>query len=255
MAGAILDAREAAQRDPQIRMDIIGAAYYPADCHLSPSALMVALQQRLEAEGVALCWNTEVRDWKLDGRRLRAAVTSGGGEIEGDEWVLCGGSWSPALARALRLSLPMQAGKGYSVALPEPRHQPSVPAILSEARVAVTPMGKSLRFAGTMEIAGLNTDVNPARVRGILKAIPAYYPDFTADDFAGVQAWAGLRPCSPDGLPYVGRTARYDNLCIATGHAMLGLSLGPITGKLIAQTVAGETPQFTSALLNPDRYG
>jgi D-amino-acid dehydrogenase len=203
----------------------------------------------------------------LDGKRVRAAVTvpskplagknagNGTEEIEADEWVLCGGSWSPVTASKLKLSLPMQAGKGYSLTMAKTAKSPSIPAILGEARVAVTPMGDSLRFAGTMEVAGLNTDVNPSRVRGILKSIPKYYPEFSASDFEGIQPWVGLRPCSPDGLPYVGRTQRYDNLCIATGHAMMGLSLGPITGQLISQTVSGEKPALMSALLDPDRYG
>jgi D-amino-acid dehydrogenase len=148
----------------------------------------------------------------------------------------------------------MQAGKGYSLTLDKPHSQLDIPAILVERRVAITPMGDKLRFAGTMEIAGLNTDINPARIRGILKSVPMYFPDFSEKDFKDIQPWVGLRPCTPDGLPYVGRTKKFDNLCIATGHAMMGLSLGPITGKLIAQAISGETPQISSALLNPDRY-
>ena len=254
MPAEVLDARQVAQRDPNIRMEIVGGAFYPHDCHLSPSRLMAALQRKLPALGVELKWKTELREWIIDGKTVRGARLSSGAEIEADEWVLCGGSWSPQLARQLKLSLPMQAGKGYSVTLPQPRHSPSLPSILSEARVAVTPMGKTLRFAGTMEIAGLDTKVNPRRVQGILKAIPQYYPDFQAQDFEGVQAWAGLRPCSPDGLPYVGRTARYRNLSVATGHAMMGLSLGPVTGQLIAQVLAGRESEISTELLNPDRY-
>lgn len=258
MPAEILDARGASQIDPAIRMDIVGAAYYPKDCHLSPSKFMVGLQRELESGGATLRWNTEICEWKVADAKVRAAVlVSVNGvreEIEADEWVLCGGSWSPEMARGLRLSLPMQAGKGYSLTLPAPKHKPTVPSILGEARVAVTPMGQTLRFAGTMEIAGLNTQVNPRRVNGILKAIPHYYPDFTAADFEGIKAWAGLRPCSPDGLPYVGRVGHYNNLCVATGHAMMGLSLGPITGKLIEQAVSGQKSQFSTTLLNPDRY-
>ena len=88
-------------------------------------------------------------------------------------------------------------------------------------------MGGALRFAGTMEIAGLNEDINPVRVRGIIAAAPKYYPEFEPSDFDGVAPWRGLRPCSPDGMPYVGRTAKCANLSIATGHAMMGMSLGP----------------------------
>jgi D-amino-acid dehydrogenase len=115
-------------------------------------------------------------------------------------------------------------------------------------------MGSALRIGGTMEIAGLNEDINPVRVRGIIKSALQYFPAFKESDFDGVQPWRGLRPCSPDGLPYVGRTAKFANLSVATGHAMMGLSLGPITGKLMAQILSGETPSINLALLNPDRY-
>ena len=149
----------------------------------------------------------------------------------------------------------MQAGKGYSLTLTKPRELPQLCSIFTEARVAVTPMGGTLRFGGTMEIAGLNEDINPVRVQGIIKAVSKYFPQFTSDDFAGIQPWRGLRPCSPDGLPYLGRTTKYSNLTLATGHAMMGLSLGPITGKLVSEIVAGERPSIDLSLLNPDRYG
>src|SRR5213078_1578073 len=177
------------------------------------------------------------------------------GEFSADEFVLCCGAWSPVVARDLRLNLPMQAGKGYSLTLSKPRQLPQVCAIFTEARVAATPMGNTLRFGGTMELAGVNEEINPVRVQGIIKSVPKYYPDFTPQDFEGIQPWRGLRPCSPDGLPYVGRTARYSNLCLATGHAMMGLSLGPITGRLIAEILYDETPSIQIGLLNPDRYG
>ena len=102
--------------------------------------------------------------------------------------------------------------------------------------------------------AGLNEDVIPARVRGIIDAVQRYYPDLRSDDFDGIEPWRGLRPCSPDGLPYLGRTARYDNLVVATGHAMMGITLGPITGRLAADILSGEQPEMDLALLSPDRY-
>jgi D-amino-acid dehydrogenase len=148
----------------------------------------------------------------------------------------------------------MQAGKGYSLTLARPRKRPAHAMILSEARVAVTPMEDALRFGGTMEITGTDLSINPSRVRGIIKAVPKYLPDFSADDFRDVQPWAGLRPCSPDGLPYIGRFGRYTNLSVATGHAMMGLSLGPITGKLMAEVLSGEETAIPIEQLSPDRY-
>ena len=181
-------------------------------------------------------------------------ITTTAAEISADESILCGGSWSPLLARELGLKIPIQAGKGYSLTLKQPRELPQLCSIFTEARMAVTPMGTSLRFGGTMEIAGLNEDINTVRVQGIIKAVPDYFPKFSPQDFADVQPWRGLRPCSPDGLPYLGRTAKFSNLVIATGHAMMGMSLSPITGKLVSEIVSGEKPSFDLSLLSPDRF-
>ena len=100
----------------------------------------------------------------------------------------------------------------------------------------------------------MDNDINPARVRGIIKSVPRYFPDFTAEDFSHTQPWCGLRPCSPDGLPYIGRVKRYNNLSIAAGHAMMGVSLGPITGSLMAELLSGDAPSLAIEALSPDRY-
>jgi D-amino-acid dehydrogenase len=182
------------------------------------------------------------------------AVTTSDGDLEGDEFVLAAGSWSPRASAGLGLRLPMQAGKGYSLTLPAPKQLPTLCSIFTEARVAVTPMGGSLRFGGTMEIAGLNERINNRRVQGIIKAVPRYFPAFTPDDFAEVTPWSGLRPCSPDGMPYLGRTGAAKNLVVATGHAMMGISLGPVSGQIVADLITGESPAFDLTLLSPDRY-
>lgn len=249
----VLTPEEAATLDPSIRMDIAGAVYFPQDCHLIPQKFLAGLTQRLEREGVDFRWNTEVTGWSRSADTV-AAVQTNRGEICGDEYLIAGGAWSPNIARGLAISLPMQAGKGYSITLGTPRQLPQLCSILTEARVAVTPMGSTLRFAGTMEIAGLDTSINQKRVQGILELIPRYFPAFKVDDFQGLPVWSGLRPCSPDGLPYIGRLKRYKNLSVATGHAMMGMSLGPITGKLMAEILSEETPSLSVGMLAPDRY-
>lgn len=255
----VLDARQTAALDPGVTMDIQGAIYFPQDCHLAPDRFMGVLQKQLEDQGTRFLWETEVTGWRKEGTRLRAiqtrAGTAVGPEIDADEFVLGGGSWSPGLGNTLGLNIPLQAGKGYSLTLTAPRELPQLCSILTEARVAVTPMGKSLRVGGTMEIAGLNDKINPARVRGIVKSLTRYFPNFKESDFAGIEPWFGLRPCSPDGLPYLGRTTKYRNLILATGHAMMGLSLGPVTGQIVAQLLSDERPAYDLALLSPDRFG
>lgn len=248
-----LDAAQLSRLEPDVTMDVHGAVYFPKDCHLSPSRLMDALLARLDSAGARFHWQSEVRGWRLAQGRIDAVETSTG-IVEADEFILAGGSWSPEIGRQLGLNLPMQAGKGYSLTVPNPRQLPRICSIFTEARVAVTPMGSTLRFGGTMEIAGLNEDINPVRVQGIIKSVPRYYPAFKPADFDGIQPWRGLRPCSPDGLPYIGRTRAHANLIVATGHAMMGLSLGPITGLLVADLVSGTRPSIDLSLLSPDRY-
>jgi D-amino-acid dehydrogenase len=249
----VLDAKQTAVLEPAIRMDIAGSVFFPKDCHLSPNRFMVSLQTQCEKLGVQFHWRTGVSGLTQHTSHITSVRTSSG-EIEADEFVLAGGSWSPLLVRDLGLKLPIQAGKGYSLTLPKPRFLPTLCAILTEARVAMTPMCGSLRFGGTMEIAGLNEDINPRRVQGIIKAACRYIPDLTPQDFEGIPPWRGLRPCSPDGLPYLGRTRRFDNLTIASGHAMMGLSLGPISGTLVAEILSGPKLSIDLTLLDPDRY-
>jgi D-amino-acid dehydrogenase len=249
----VLDAQQTAKLDPGVTMDAAGAIFFPMDAHLSPEKYLAGLQQQGEQAGVTFEWNAGVTGLEVRGKQI-AAVRTSGGEFSADEIILCGGSWSAVIARELGLRIPIQAGKGYSLTLTQPRELPRLCSIFNEARMAVTPMGGALRFGGTMEIAGLSEDINPARVRGIIKAVPKYFPKFTPEDFAGVPPWRGLRPCSPDGLPYLGRTAKFSNLILATGHAMMGLSLSPVTGQLAGEIISGEQPSFDLSLLSPDRY-
>lgn len=248
-----LDPRQTAALEPALTMDVAGAVYFPKDCHLSPARFSAALQSQCEALGVTFKWNAEVSAIMHTGARI-TGVKADGEEVVADEFVLCGGAWSPAVARDLGLQIPLQAGKGYSLTLPNPPQLPTLCAICTEARLAVTPIGTTLRIGGTMELAGLNEQINPVRVRGIIRSALEYFPAFAESDFTGVQPWRGLRPCSPDGLPYVGRTAKFANLSVATGHAMLGLSLAPITGRLMAEILSNEIPPFDLRLLSPDRF-
>ncbi|MCW3098644.1 MAG: dadA [Chthonomonadaceae bacterium] len=249
----VLDARQTAQRDPGVTMNVAGSVYFAQDCHLTPQKFVAELTRALEAGGAQFHWETALTGWRVGSGKIEAVQTTKG-ELTADEYVLAGGSWSSEVVKGLRLNLPMQAGKGYSVTLPNPRQQPELCSIFTEARVAVTPMGNTLRFGGTMEITGLDETINPARVQGIIKSIPNYFPEFNVEEFRDLPVWRGLRPCSPDGLPYIGRFGRYSNLSAATGHSMMGLSLGPVTGKLMGELLSEEKPSIVLDALSPDRY-
>jgi D-amino-acid dehydrogenase len=256
ISAKVLTAAATAELEPNLRMDVVGSVYFPVDCHLTPGRLMASLAREVERAGVQVSYDTGADGWRSEDDRIEAVRTNraDAAELTADEYVVCGGIWSQNMVRDLGIRIPMQAGKGYSLTLEHPASLPSVCAILSEARVAVTPMGSSLRFAGTMELSGIDEGINPTRVRGIIKSVAAYYPDIPPAHLEQATVRTGLRPCSPDGLPYVGRVSRFANLSVATGHAMMGMSLGPITGKLMAETLSGEPVSCGMDGLSPDRY-
>ncbi len=249
----VLNAPQTAALEPGAKLQVAGAIYFPIDAHVSPRRLIPTLTTLLKEMGVKFCWNTSVYGWRAAGGRVTGVATTGGDHLA-DEYVLTGGSWSPAMLQGLELRLPMQAGKGYSLTMDRPRLRLTKPMILTERRVAVTPMGDTLRFGGTMEIAGHNDLVRPERVQQIIDGAKAFLPELTDADFAGIKPWFGYRPVSPDGMPYIGRFGRYANLSTASGHAMLGLTLAPISGLLITEVLTGKKPSVDLSLLNPNRF-
>jgi D-amino-acid dehydrogenase len=249
----VLDAKATATLDPAVTMDICGSVFFPKDCHLAPGSFIFGVEAELLRLGVTFLWETEVRGFEVEGGALRAVKTSKG-QVEGQEVVLCSGVWSAELAKELGLKLPMQAGKGYSLTLANPKQLPELCSICTEARLAVTPMEGALRVGGTMEMAGIDESITQRRVRGITRAFPQYFPAFEEKDFAEVKPWSGLRPVSPDGMPYIGRTQRWKNLTVATGHAMMGLSLAPATGKIVCELLSAEKSPLALDLMSPDRF-
>ena len=230
-----------------------GLIYFPIDAHLIPEKFVATLIALLNARGVRFCWNTSVSGWRVEAGRVTSVSTTAG-DLVADEYVLATGSWAAKTVRGLSIHLPMQPGKGYSLTIEQPRFEFSKSMILTERRVAVTPMGNRLRFGGTMELTGHSRSVLPERIEQIIAAAQSYFPHFRAEDFAGIKPWFGYRPMSPDGLPYIGRFATLSNLSAATGHGMLGITLAPVTGLLVAEILTGRKPSVDMTLLNPDRF-
>jgi D-amino-acid dehydrogenase len=250
----LVDQEELQRLEPNLRWKATGALFYPGDAHLVPARFVRALADFLVARGVPIHTGVPVTGFETQGERVTALQTASGA-LAADEFVLASGAWSASLLRGLRIRLLQQPGKGYSVALENPPRLPAIPAVLREAKVAVTPMDNFLRFAGTLELAGLDTSITQRRVDAILKALPQYFDDL---DLTGVDrrgTWSGLRPCTPDGLPYLGRFRRYPNLVAATGHAMIGITMAPATGKLVSQIVQGLEPEIDIGALGPERFG
>lgn len=249
----VLDAAATARRDPSVTMDVAGAVYFPQDCHLNPSRFMASIRRRIIEAGGVIESGVKVDGIEMGNGQV-VALNGNGRRFVGEKFVIAGGSWTADLLNSVGVKLPLQAGKGYSLTLPAPPELPQLCSIFAEAKVAITPMDGSLRFGGTMEVGGLDLSINSARVRGIIKSVHDYFPKFSERNFDGVKPWSGLRPVSPDGIPYLGQVRGVTNLLVASGHAMMGLSLGPVSGRLVANLLAGDAPFRSLERLSPTRF-
>jgi D-amino-acid dehydrogenase len=238
---------------PDIKLDISGAVHYRCDAHITPNKLMVQLINYLEKVGVKIHRGNKVVKIETQGNKITKIHTADK-EWEADEIIIAGGAWSPDIVKLIDLKLPLMPGKGYSFMFNEPQKRMHIAALLIEAKVSVTPMGNQVRFGGTMEIGPIDHKINKKRVQGIVESIPRYFPDLKPGLPPESAIWHGFRPCSPDGLPYIGRVKKFSNLVIATGHGMMGLSLGPATGKLVSELLAETTTSMPVSLFSPQRY-
>jgi D-amino-acid dehydrogenase len=220
--------------------NVIGAVHYKSDAHLYPQKLMAYLKSELQKSNVVIKANTKVNDFILENKKIRTVVTDKG-EFSTDEVVLCTGSWSPSVAKKLDLSISLLPGKGYSFTFNDKIEKPIIPSILCEGKVAVTPMDNTIRFGGTMEITHTgDTKINPNRIQGIVNTINSFYPTMQIEAPKTENIWYGFRPCTPSGMPIIARDKKWQNLVIAAGHGMMGLSLAPATGKLVSEIMADQ---------------
>jgi D-amino-acid dehydrogenase len=249
----ILDKEQVQALEPHANLDVIGAVHYRCDGHLYPNALIPQLISYIEKNGGEIKTDSAVTGFDIQNGEVKTVKTSTG-DVDGDLVVMTGGTWLPELAKLAGLTVPVMPGKGYSFMESNDRHKIIHPALLMEARVAVTPMNGQVRFGGTMEIAPVNDKVNMNRVEGIVNSIPQYYPDLTTDLPEVKDIWYGFRPCSPDGLPYLGYSKKLKNLIIAGGHGMMGVSLGPATGKIVAELADRKSTSVDISIYDPQRY-
>jgi D-amino-acid dehydrogenase len=245
-------AEEVRDREPALRGDVVGGVFFPREARCEPYPAVGALAAAAERVGVTLVEGAEVTGAERDGNELRTLATTRG-RLEAREIVLAAGAWSGLLGRQLGVRLPMLGAKGYSVVASRKEPHPTRSLYLAERKVAINPHADSLRVSGTLELVGLDLSINTRRVDAVVRGARGLL-DF-GETPAPAEAWSGLRPCLPDGMPVIGRSRGTRNLWLATGHQMTGLKTAPGSGRLLAELVCGQPPSFDPAPFRPDRYG
>jgi D-amino-acid dehydrogenase len=246
-----LDPSDLAREMPFVADGLAGGLQSIGDRSLDPASFTTGLAAACTRDGVEFrLGHPATLQQEPDSS---VAVVAGGEVLHADRIVVAAGVWTNQVLAGIHEKVTVQAGKGYGYDLPLQPDGPAHPLYLAEAKVAITPLATKVRIAGTMGFGGIDETINSVRAGGILSSLPAYFttwPDLTVKP----QPWTGLRPMTPDGLPIIGPLPRRPHVLVATGHAMLGVSLAPPTGRLIAELATGHAPARHRASLAADRF-
>jgi len=250
-----LDGPALREREPLLAAGVRGGWFHDEGTVVEPYRFVLEMADRAAAWGAAVRPHVEVRELRTERGRVIGVRTASGEDLQADAVVLATGAYSPELMASLGCPLPIQPAKGYHA--DRRRRDPamqelSLPCLLGERAVFCSPMRNHVRFAGTLEFSGRNLNLRRDRLDQLDAAARRY---FTVTDLSErVSEWCGLRPCTPDGLPVIGRVPGYSGAYVSTGHAMLGLTLGPVTGSLIADLVIGGTASLGIEAFRPGRF-
>jgi D-amino-acid dehydrogenase len=237
-----LNQQEVAILENGLKVNALGAVHYKSDAHLSPNHFMAFLKNELNEMGVKMISKCYLKDFNVSEGKITEIKTNLG-IFNADEFVIATGSWSVEIAKKLGIKLYILPGKGYSFNVENLTVKPTIPSILCEGKVAVTPLGEAVRFGGTLEITNTkDTKINIKRLQGIVEKVNQFYPDIKVDLPETKKVWLGFRSCTPTGLPIIEKSEKIKNLTITAGHAMMGLSLAPASGKLVSELVIGKKP-------------
>lgn len=263
----VLDRRALAAAEPDLRGDLFGL-HVRGDTHVRPESLCAGLAASLEARGVRIRTGMEVVGFAREGDRVRVALTTAraaggtapgtaparrpGEPVTADLFVVAAGAETGSLLAMLGCELPVQAGKGYSITVRNARARLRRPVHAAPARVGFTPFRGAVRTIGTMELSGINVRLDRRRVALLERAARRYLPG-ALEGSARVD-WVGMRPVLPDGLPAIGRLPGLDNVHVATGHQMLGVTLAPSTGRALAQLALKGRSDIDLTPFDPARF-
>lgn len=240
--------------EPAVAPTIRSGLFTEGEAHGYSYGYVRSLADTAAANGVRLLPQRAVTAIRVEGRRVKGVELDGPREpLDAELVVLAAGSWSGRLARTLGIEIPLQPAKGYSATVDTYEGAPTRPILVKERRVIVTPLDDRLRFGGTLELAGFDSKIDEARYRAVVRGgceVLKQPPPMNNES-----PWSGLRPVTPDGLPIIDRPPELDGLIIATGHAMLGFTQSPVTGKLVSELANEDHPSVPLEPFRLDRFG
>nr|WP_315156119.1 FAD-binding oxidoreductase [uncultured Flavobacterium sp.] len=251
---SLLDYEELQFVEPQTKINAIGALQFKCDAHVYPDKLMKVLKEHLLSKGVTFQYGETAVSFEKENGAVTKVITNKESYLA-DDLVIATGAWSKEIAELVGAKISLMPGRGYSLTLEDSIYKVNHPMILAEGRVAITPIdGNKIRFGGTMEVVPTTAKPQYNRIDGVLKAVKDFLPEFDIQKPLEEDIWYGYRPCSADGLPYIGKIKKYNNVVIATGHSMMGLSLGPGTGKLVSQLINREPTSIDVKAFEVERF-
>jgi D-amino-acid dehydrogenase len=249
----LMSGDETMEFEPAFSESIRGGLFVEEDTHGNCFEYVQMMTTKLKRCGVRFLTGRSVSRIYVKGGRIHGVfIASPDEELPADVVVLAAGAGATALADPLGLRIPLQPAKGYSCTVDDFPGSPSIPILIRERRVVITPLGKQLRFAGTFELAGHDLGLSPVRYGAVVKAAREVLK--TSFQMKNERSWCGLRPVLPDGLPIIDKAPGIDGLIVAVGHAMLGFTQSPITGKIVAELACGETPSVAIEPFRADRF-
>ncbi len=235
----VLSASELALREPTLKSTMVGGIFFPDDAHFRPDAYCAELSRVVRELGGVIEEHCEVQALHCFAEKIQSVQTNQG-NYEAENVVMATAVWSTALAKSIDLNLPIQPGKGYSITYSKPELLPKTPLVLSERSVCVTAWPDGYRLGSTMEFSGFDDKLNAKRLAALERGAHEYLHEPFGDEVR--ERWFGWRPMTYDDLPIIGKSPKHENLFLATGHGMLGMSMSAITGKLIAELITEQTP-------------
>jgi len=237
--------------DPGLKPGLAGAFHYPGDASVRPDRLNAQWAAKLADHGVQFVEHCELTGLRKASGSIAALQTSQG-DLEADRFVLATGAWSSRWAAEFECRLPIQPGKGYSVTMPRVEPCPRHPMLLPEHKVGVSPFANGFRLGSMMEFSGFDTSIPEHRIQQLRDSAGPYL--IASVNGAAEEIWYGWRPMTWDSLPIIGRLPKLSNAFVAAGHNMLGLTMAPATGRLIAELLTGATPHLDASPYSVDRF-